>query len=149
MLAVVTLEGRLTDDPELRFTPSGAAVANFTLATSERVKNKSTDEWEDGKKAFFRVAVWRQQAENVAESLKKGDLVLVTGKLYQRDYETKEGEKRTVYQNIDAYTVAAALTYATVKVTKAQRGDGGTPAAATPADDPWSSPPANSDEPPF
>ena len=94
----VTIVGNLTNDPELRFTPSGAAVASFTVASTPRVLDKATNEWKDGEALFMRCSVWRQYAENVAESLTKGSRVIVTGRLKQRSYETREGEKRTVYE---------------------------------------------------
>ena len=94
----VTIVGNLTSDPELRFTPSGAAVASFTVASTPRVLDKATNEWKDGEAVFMRCSVWRQYAENVAESLTKGMRVIVTGRLKQRSYETREGEKRTVIE---------------------------------------------------
>src|SRR5215204_1208619 len=95
---VITVVGNLTDDPELRFTPSGAAVANFTVASTPRSFNKQTNEWEDGEAMFLRCSIWRQAAENVAESLQRGMRVVVQGRLKQRSYETPEGEKRTVIE---------------------------------------------------
>src|SRR5947199_9543171 len=94
---VITLVGNLVDDPELRFTPSGAAVANFTVASTPRFLDKQTNEWKDGDALFLRCSVWRQAAENVAESLQRGARVIVTGRLKQRSYETQEGEKPTVF----------------------------------------------------
>src|SRR5919201_3498879 len=94
----VTLVGNLTDDPELRFTAQGAAVANFRIAVSKRIKDAQTNEWKDGDTSFFRINVWRQLAENVAESLTKGTRVVVTGTVRQRSYETAEGEKRSVFE---------------------------------------------------
>ena len=117
---LVTIIGNLTDDPELRFTPSGAAVASFTVASSSRVLDKQTNEWKDGDTTFLRCNVWRQYAENVAESLQRGMRVIVNGRLKQRSYETKEGEKRTVYE-IEVDDVGPALRYATAKVTKVSR----------------------------
>ena len=96
----VTVVGNLTNDPELRFTPSGAAVASFTVASSPRVLDKATNEWKDGDPVYMRCSVWRQYAENVAESLAKGTRVIVTGRLRQRSYETREGEKRTVVERL-------------------------------------------------
>ncbi len=117
----VTIVGNLTNDPELRFTPSGAAVASFTVASSSRVLDKQTNEWKDGDTVFMRCSVWRQYAENVAESLQRGMRVIVHGRLQQRSYETKEGEKRTVVEcQVD--DVGPALRYATAKVTKVSRG---------------------------
>ena len=151
----VTVVGNLTNDPELRFTPSGAAVASFTVASSSRVLDKATNEWKDGDTTYLRCSVWRQYAENVAESLTKGTRVIVTGRLKQRSYETREGEKRTVME-IDVDDVGPALRYATAKVNRVQRSGGGFGGdtgggGAAPADDPWSSaPPAGGfDEPPF
>ena len=151
----VTVVGNLTNDPELRFTPSGAAGASFTVASSSRVLDKATNEWKDGDTTYLRCSVWRQYAENVAESLTKGTRVIVTGRLKQRSYETREGEKRTVME-IDVDDVGPALRYATAKVNRVQRSGGGFSGdngggGAAPADDPWSSaPPAGGfDEPPF
>lgn len=150
----VTVVGNLTNDPELRFTPSGAAVASFTVASSSRVLDKTTNEWKDGETTYLRCSVWRQYAENVAESLTKGTRVIVTGRLKQRSYETREGEKRTVME-IEVDDVGPALRYATAKVNRVQRSGGGFGgesggAVAAPADDPWSTAPAAGfDEPPF
>jgi single-strand DNA-binding protein len=121
---VITVVGNLTNDPELRFTPSGAAVANFTVASTPRTFDKNSNEWKDGEALFLRCSVWRQAAENVAESLQKGTAVIVQGRLKQRSYETKEGEKRTVYE-LDVDEVGPSLKFATAKVTKASRGGGG------------------------
>ena len=120
----VTVVGNLTNDPELRFTPSGAAVASFTVAASSRYLDKATNEWKDTDPVFMRCSVWRQYAENVAESLTKGARVIVTGRLKQRSYETREGEKRTVVE-MEVDDVGPALRYATAKVTRTQRGDSG------------------------
>ena len=143
----VTIVGNLTNDPELRFTPSGAAVASFTVASSTRVLDKQTNEWKDGDTTFLRCNVWRQYAENVAESLQRGMRVIVNGRLKQRSYETKEGEKRTVYE-VEVDDVGPALRYATAKVTKVSRGGpgagGGFGGTEAPADDPWSTTPAAS-----
>ncbi len=157
----VTIVGNLTADPELRFTPSGAAVANFTIASTTRLMDKQTQEWKDGDTIFMRCAVWRQYAENVAESLTRGSRVIATGRLKQRSYETKEGEKRTVVE-MDVDDVGPALKNATAKVTKVARQGGGGFGGGAPADDPWATPvdaaPAGSsasggsasyDEPPF
>ena len=143
---VITVVGNLTDDPELRFTSSGAAVANFTVASTPRFFDKNTNDWKDGDALFLRCSIWRQAAENVAETLTKGARVIVQGRLKQRSYETREGEKRTVYE-LDVDEVGPSLKYATAKVTKVTRGGGGgggfgggAPAAASaPADDPWAS----------
>ena len=123
---VITVVGNLTDDPELRFTPSGAAVANFTVASTPRTLDKQTNEWKDGDALFLRCSIWRQAAENVAESLTRGMRVIVSGRLRQRSYETKEGEKRTVVE-LDVEEIGPSLKYATAKVTKANRpgGQGG------------------------
>ena len=150
----VTVVGNLTNEPELRFTPSGAAVASFTIASSSRVLDKTTNEWKDGDTVFMRCSVWRQYAENVAESLQKGMRVIATGRLKQRSYETREGEKRTVVE-MEVDDVGPALRYATAKVNKVQRtggGFGGESGAGTsgPTDDPWAASPAGGfDEPPF
>src|SRR5215471_8785626 len=120
----ITVVGNLTNDPELRFTPSGAAVASFTVASTPRYLDKNTNEWKDGDALFLRCSVWRQAAENIAESLTRGARVIVTGRLRQRSYETKEGEKRTVVE-LEVDEVGPSLRYATAKVTKAQRGGGG------------------------
>jgi single-strand DNA-binding protein len=135
----VTIVGNLTADPELRFTPSGQAVANFTVASTTRLLDKQTNEWKDGDTVFMRCAVWRQYAENVAESLTRGSRVIVTGRLKQRSYETKEGEKRTVVE-LDVDDVGPALKNATAKVTKVARQGGGGGFGGAPSDDPWASP---------
>ena len=164
---VITVVGNLTGDPELRFTPSGAAVASFTVASTPRTLDKATNEWKDGDALFLRCSIWRQAAENVAESLQKGMRVVVQGRLQQRSYDTKEGEKRTVYE-MQVDEVGPSLKYATAKVNKTTRGSGqggggfgGAPSGGSgggaPADDPWASaaPAASgggggwSDEPPF
>ncbi|WP_193607690.1 single-stranded DNA-binding protein [Nocardioides lijunqiniae] len=121
---VITVVGNLVDDPELRFTPSGAAVANFRIASTPRTFDKQSNEWKDGDALFLSCAVWRQAAENVAESLQKGMRVVVQGRLKQRQYETREGEKRTVYE-LDVEEVGPSLKYATAKVARAQRSGGG------------------------
>lgn len=150
----VTVVGNLTNDPELRFTPSGAAVASFTVATSSRYLDKTTNEWKDGEPTYLRCSVWRQYAENVAESLTKGTRVIVSGKLKQRSYETREGEKRTVME-VEVEDVGPALRYATAKINRVQRSEGGFSSGGgmggEVADDPWASgaPAANFDEPPF
>ncbi|NBV90395.1 MAG: single-stranded DNA-binding protein [Actinobacteria bacterium] len=145
---VVTVTGNLTGDPELRFTPNGQAVASFTVASTTRVLDRNTNEWKDGDTLFLRCSVWRQYAENVAESLTKGTRVIVTGRLKQRSYETKEGEKRTVVE-MDVDDVGPVLRNATAKVTRVNRGDsGGFNGGSAPADDPWAAP-APMDEPPF
>jgi single-strand DNA-binding protein len=164
----ITVVGNLTADPELRFTPSGAAVANFTVASTPRIMDRQTNEWKDGDPLFMRCSIWREAAENVAESLTRGSRVIVTGRLKQRSYETREGEKRTVVE-VEVDEIGPSLRYATAKVNKASRSGGGgggfgggggggaRPAAgpSEPKDDPWGSAPASGsfggsdDEPPF
>ena len=161
----ITMIGNLVDDPELRFTPSGAAVAKFRVASTPRYLDKQTNEWKDGESLFLQCQIWRQAAENVAESLTKGMRVILSGRLKQRSYETKEGEKRTVFE-VEVDEVGPSLRNATAKVTKAQRSGGiggfSAPAAADSFnEDPWaaassSSAPAGggwgtstTDEPPF
>ncbi|MFC1417567.1 single-stranded DNA-binding protein [Streptacidiphilus cavernicola] len=124
---VITLVGNLVDDPELRFTPSGAAVAKFRIASTPRTFDRQTNEWKDGESLFLTCNVWRQPAENCAETLQRGMRVIVQGRLRQRTYDTKEGEKRTVYE-VEVDEVGPSLLRATAKVTKAQRtgGQGGT-----------------------
>jgi single-strand DNA-binding protein len=137
---VITLVGNLVDDPELRFTPSGAAVAKFRIASTPRFLDKQTNEWKDGESLFLSCNVWRQAAENVAESLQRGMRVIVQGRLKQRSYETKEGEKRTVYE-IEVDEVGPSLRSATAKVVKTQRGagSGGFGGGAAVDNDPWAS----------
>lgn len=120
---LITLVGNLVDDPELRFTPSGAAVANFRIASTPRTYDKQTNEWKDGDTLFLRCNVWRQPAEHVAESLSRGMRVIVQGRLVQRSYQPKEGEKRTVFE-IEVEEVGPSLRTATAKVTKANRSGG-------------------------
>src|SRR5690349_9278606 len=145
---VITVVGNLTADPELRFTPSGAAVASFTIASTPRTFDRNSNEWKDGEALFLRCSIWRQAAENVAESLTRGMRVIASGRLKQRSYETREGEKRTVIE-LDVDEVGPSLRYASAKVNKTQRGSSGGGfggsgggAAAGAADDPWSSAPA-------
>jgi single-strand DNA-binding protein len=154
---VITVIGNLTADPELRFTPAGAAVANFTVASTPRTLDRETGEWKDGDALFLRCNIWRQAAENVAESLTRGARVMVQGRLKQRSYETKEGEKRTVVE-LDVDEIGPSLKFATAKVNKVSRSGGstgGAPVGGTPGEDPWGSAPAAgsgggfSDEPPF
>ncbi|MFI6029459.1 single-stranded DNA-binding protein [Amycolatopsis magusensis] len=162
---VITVIGNITADPELRFTPSGAAVANFTVASTPRFYDKQTGEWKDGEALFLRCNIWRQAAENVAESLTRGARVVVQGRLKQRSFETKEGEKRTVVE-LEVDEIGPSLRYATAKVNKVSRGSGGgggggfgggQGGGSAPADDPWgAAPPAGggggggfNDEPPF
>ena len=122
---VITVVGNLVDDPELRFTPSGAAVANFRVASTPRTFDKQTNEWKDGDSLFLSCSVWRQAAENVAESLQRGMRVVVQGRLKARTYETREGEKRTVFE-IEVDEVGPSLKYATAKVTRTTRSGGNT-----------------------
>ncbi|MET7649535.1 single-stranded DNA-binding protein [Streptomyces sp. NPDC005486] len=148
---VITVVGNLVDDPELRFTPSGAAVAKFRVASTPRTFDRQTNEWKDGESLFLTCSVWRQAAENVAESLQRGMRVIVQGRLKQRSYEDREGVKRTVYE-LDVEEVGASLRSATAKVTKASgRGGqggqagggwggssgGGQQGGGAPAEDPW------------
>ena len=165
----LTIVGNLTADPELRFTPSGAAVANFTVASTPRIMDRQTNEWKDGDPLFMRCSIWREAAENVAESLTRGSRVIVTGRLKQRSYETREGEKRTVVE-LEVDEIGPSLKYATAKVNKASRSGGGgggfggggggsapsgNSRSSEPKDDPWGSAPASGsfngadEEPPF
>jgi len=121
---IITVVGNLVDDPELRFTPSGAAVANFRIASTPRTFDRQANEWKDGDALFLSCSVWRQAAENVAESLQRGMRVVVQGRLKARTYETREGEKRTVFE-IEVEEVGPSLKYATAKVTKSTRSGGG------------------------
>ncbi len=148
---VITIVGNVTGDPELRFTPSGAAVANFTVASTPRAFDRQSNEWKDGETLFMRCSVWRDAAENVAESLQRGTRVIVTGRLKSRSYETKEGEKRTVVE-LDVDEVGPSLRYATAKVARTQRGQGSGGGYggqggqgggyAAPEADPWATGPA-------
>ena len=145
---VITVVGNLVDDPELRFTPSGAAVANFRIASTPRTFDRQANEWKDGEALFLSCAVWRQAAENVAESLQKGMRVVVQGRLKQRSYETREGERRTVVE-LDVEEVGPSLKYATAKVARVQRSGGGGgygSQAGGGGDDPWASSPAQSNQ---
>ena len=169
---VITLVGNLVDDPELRFTPSGAAVAKFRIASTPRTYDRQSGEWKDGESLFLTCNVWRQAAENVAESLQRGMRVIIQGRLRQRSYETREGEKRTVVE-LEVDEVGPSLRSATARVNKTTRGGGGSgggygssgsgsggggnSGGGAPADDPWAvSTPAGgggggafADEPPF
>ncbi|GAA1074507.1 MULTISPECIES: single-stranded DNA-binding protein [Tsukamurella] len=173
---VITVIGNLTADPELRFTPSGAAVANFTVASTPRTFDRNSNEWKDGEALFMRCNIWREAAENVAESLTKGTRVIVSGRLKQRSYDDREGNKRTVVE-LEVDEIGPSLKYATAKPTRTQRGGGGggfggggqgggggysqqpaqqAPRQNQPADDPWGSAPAagssfggGNDDPPF
>ncbi|MCR8576180.1 single-stranded DNA-binding protein [Streptomyces sp. Edi2] len=151
-----TMTGNVVNDPELRFTPGGAAVANFRIASTPRRFNRQSNEWEDGEPLFLGVAVWRQQAENVAESITRGMRVIVVGRLTQRQYDANDGTRRSSYE-IQADEVAASLLRATAVVTKAtgntqgaQQPYGQQPQsyAQQPADDPWATQ-NHADEPPF
>jgi single-strand DNA-binding protein len=166
----ITVIGNLTADPELRFTPSGAAVAKFSIASTPRNLDKATGEWKDGEPLFLNCSVWRQVAENVAESLQRGSRVIVSGRLRQRSYETREGEKRTVFE-LEVDEIGPSLRYATAKVARMSRsgsgsgggfGSGGGNSSGggggSVADDPWATAtPAGGgsggnnfdDEPPF
>ena len=121
---VITVVGNLTADPELRFTASGAPVANFTVASTPRTFDRQTNEWKDGEALFLRCSIWRDAAENVTESLTKGTRVVVQGKLKQRSYETREGERRTVVE-LEVDEIGPSLRYATAKVTRTPRGGSG------------------------
>jgi single-strand DNA-binding protein len=120
----ITLIGNLTGDPELRFTPSGAAVANFTIASTPRTLDRQSNEWKDGETLFISCAVWRQVAENVAESLTRGSRVVVHGRLKARSYDDRDGNKRTVFE-CDVEEIGASMRYATLKISKTSRSDGG------------------------
>ena len=133
---VITLVGNLVEDPELRFTPSGAAVANFRVASTPRTFDRQNNEWKDGETLFLSCAVWRQAAENVAESLQRGMRVIISGRLKSRSYETREGEKRTVFE-IDVDEVGPSLKTATAKVTKTTRSGGGGYGSGPSDNDPW------------
>jgi single-strand DNA-binding protein len=144
----ITVVGNLVNDPELRFTNSGAAVASFRIASTPRTFDRQSNEWKDGEALFLTCSVWRQAAENVAESLQRGARVIVTGRLKQRTYDTREGEKRTVIE-IEVDEVGPSLRYATAKVQKMSRSGGGGGGGGgygssgggggAPADDPWAS----------
>ncbi|MGO4856905.1 single-stranded DNA-binding protein [Arthrobacter sp. 2MCAF14] len=174
----ITVIGNLTSDPELRFTPSGSAVANFTVASTPRTFDRQSNEWKDGETLFLRASVWREAAENVAESLTKGMRVIVSGRLKSRSYETKEGEKRTVVE-LEVEEIGPSLRHAKAKINRTQRGTGpggnggpgGTgfgsqggatqpsgPGPSSPQDDPWATQPGSNaagwgngpdSEPPF
>ena len=159
----ITIVGNLTADPELRFTPTGAPVANFTVASTPRTFDRQSGEWKDGEAMFLNCAIWRQAAENVAESLTKGMRVIVVGRLRSRSYETREGERRTVFE-IEVDEIGPALKYATAKVTRTPNqgggnyAPGGAPArggqssgwtsGGSAGADPWANS-SQADEPPF
>jgi single-strand DNA-binding protein len=133
---VITVVGNLTSDPELRYTQNGLAVANFTIASTPRNYDRASNEWKDGEALFLRASVWREFAEHVAGSLTKGSRVIATGRLKQRSYETKEGEKRTSIE-LEVDEIGPSLRYATASVTRAQSsGRGGSPAVGG-GDEPW------------
>ena len=166
----ITIVGNLVGDPELRYTPTGQAVATFRVASTPRFRDNTTGEWKDGDSLFLSCNVWRQAAENVAESLQRGMRVIVSGRLRQRSYETREGEKRTVYE-IEVDEVGPSLRNASAKVVKSNRSGGGNYAGQggggggyggggnqRPAEDPWTADPSDGfggggdgapDEPPF
>ncbi len=159
---IITVVGNLTADPELRYTQNGLAVANFTIASTPRTFDRASNDWKDGEALFLRASVWREFAEHVAGSLSKGSRVIVTGRLKQRSYETKEGEKRTSYE-IEVDEIGPSLRYATAQVTRttsgASRGGqgggqgdepwGSAPAADSPSGDVWNTPGNFNDETPF
>ena len=173
---IITLVGNLTADPELRFTPSGAAVASFSVASTPRTFDRQAGEWKDGETLFLRCSLWRDAAENITESLTKGTRVIVSGRLKQRSYDDREGQRRTVVE-LEVDEIGPSLRYATAKPTRTQRGGGGgggfggggqgggggysqpaqqAPRQNQPADDPWGSAPAagssfggGNDDPPF
>ncbi|MGL4174114.1 MAG: single-stranded DNA-binding protein [Actinomycetota bacterium] len=159
---VITIVGNLTADPELRFTPSGAAVANFTIASTPRSFDRQANEWKDGETLFMRCSIWREAAENVAESLTRGTAVIAQGRLQSRSYETREGEKRTVTE-MQVDEIGPSLRRATAKISKVQRGGAGGGwggGAGNAQADPWATGPSGSaesagaaggftDEPPF
>ena len=156
----ITIVGNLVDDPELRFTPAGQPVARFRVASTPRFRDNASGEWKDGDSLFLTCNVWRQAAENVAESLQRGMRVIVSGRLRQRQYETKEGEKRTVYE-VEVDDVGPSLRNASAKVNRANRsggqaggsgysgGQGSSGGNRAPDSDPWASDGGYSDEPPF
>jgi single-strand DNA-binding protein len=134
---VVTVVGNITGDPELRFTPSGQAVANFSIASTPRVFDRSTNEFKDGETLFMRCSIWRDAAENVAESLKRGYRVIATGRLKQRSYDDNEGNKRTVVE-MEVDEIGPSLKFVTASINRAQRQQAG---QAQQGDDPWATPP--------
>jgi len=157
----ITIIGNLVDDPQLRYTPTGQAVANFRVASTPRFLDRTTNEWKDGDSLFLSCNVWRQAAENVAESLQRGMRVIVSGRLRQRSYETREGEKRTVYE-VEVDEVGPSLRNASAKVNRSSRATGGQGGSGSQggyssgggkaSEDPWAAEPADSgfsDEPPF
>lgn len=159
---IITVIGNLVADPELRFTPSGSAVANFTIASTPRTFDRQSNEWKYGEALFLRASVWKEAAEHVAETLTKGMRVIAQGRLRSRSYDTKEGERRTVME-LEVDEIGPSLKYASAKVTRTQRSGGGggggfsnTPQSSTPQGGGWNTPAAdpwktgaNDEEPPF
>lgn len=150
---VITVIGNLTSDPELRYTSSGLAVANFTIASTPKTFDRASNEWKDGDALFLRASVWKEFAEHVAGSLAKGARVVATGRLKQKSYETKEGEKRTSIE-LEVDEIGPSLRYATAQVTRAasSRGQSSQPVQSQPdwvpvAEDPWNTPSYSSTEP--
>jgi single-strand DNA-binding protein len=133
---VITVVGNLTADPELRYTQNGLAVANFTIASTPRTFDRQANDWKDGEALFLRASVWREFAEHVAGSLTKGSRVIATGRLKQRSYETKEGEKRTSIE-LEVDEIGPSLRYATAQVTRTSGGGGGGRSQSQVADEPW------------
>ncbi|MER3390446.1 MAG: single-stranded DNA-binding protein [Microcella sp.] len=136
---IITVVGNLTADPELRYTQSGLAVANFTIASTPRTYDRASNEWKDGEALFLRASVWREFAEHVASTLTKGSRVIAQGRLKQRSYETKEGEKRTSIE-LDIDEIGPSLRYATAQVTRTSGGSAGGGRNGSPADEPWGAP---------
>jgi single-strand DNA-binding protein len=147
---LITVVGNLTADPELRYTQNGLAVANFTIASTPRTFDRQANEWKDGEALFMRASVWREFAEHVASTLTKGSRVIASGRLKQRSYETKEGEKRTTIE-LEVDEIGPSLRYATAQITRASSGGGamggGRGGAAPVADEPWGTPAAQSSKP--
>jgi len=146
----ITIIGNLTDDPELRFTQQGAAVTNFTVASTPRFFDKASSEWRDGDALFMRCSVWREQAEHVAEYLHKGNRVIVSGQMQQQRWEDKEGNKRSGFQLL-VQEVGPSLRFAGAQVLKAERGASAarSPRGSAPPEDPWGGRPVSNDEPPY
>jgi single-strand DNA-binding protein len=147
MLPTITGEFTVVADPELRFTPSGAAVANIRAVANKKKKNEQTGEWVDDKHCWVNLTAWNQMAENVAESIVKGMKVVVTGRLETRDYETSDGQKR-ISVDVEIFEIGPSLRFATAKVTKAERRSAESTGSRPPAEDTWATSPSN-DEPPF
>jgi single-strand DNA-binding protein len=136
---IITVVGNLTSDPELRYTQRGDAVANFTIASTPRTFDRASNDWKDGDALFLRASVWKEFAEHVAGSLTKGSRVVATGRLKQRSYETKEGEKRTSIE-LEVDEIGPSLRYATAQVTRAAGGGGGPRPQASAVEEPWGAP---------